>query len=103
MFHIAFYVPETHAEEVKESMFQAGAGSIGNYDKCAFESRGIGQFRALEGSNPFIGNQNELEKVCELKVEMVCKKDVLSEVIKALKASHPYETPAYYVIETVGI
>src|SRR5690606_39222443 len=100
MYHIAFYVPVDHADKVKESMFQAGAGTIGNYDKCSFEYSGIGQFRALEGSDPFIGKQGEVEKVKELKVEMVCKKESLIEAIKALKASHPYETPAYYVIET---
>lgn len=103
MYHIAFYVPETHAEEVKDSMFKAGAGKIGNYDKCSFEYSGIGQFRALEGSDPYIGNQGEVEKVKELKVEMVCKKEFLTGAITALKQSHPYETPAYYVIETVGI
>ena len=103
MYHLAFYVPETHAEKVKESMFQAGAGSIGNYDKCSFESKGIGQFKALAGSNPFLGKQGEIERVSELKIEMICKKECLSAVIAALKANHPYETPAYYVIETVGI
>ena len=103
MFHIAFYVPESHLEEVKESMFEAGAGSIGNYDKCSFEYKGIGQFRALKGSDPFIGQQGVIEKVSEVKVEMVCKKEVLQNVINALKEAHPYETPAYYVIETVRI
>ncbi len=103
MFHLAFYVPETHAEKVKEKLFQAGAGKIGNYDRCSFESKGIGQFRALAGSDPFIGKAGEVERVVELKVEMVCKKECLSQVVAALKESHPYETPAYYVIETVGI
>lgn len=103
MYHIAFYVPETHSEEVKDSMFKAGAGTIGNYDKCSFEYSGIGQFRALEGSDPFLGKVGQVERVKELKVEMVCKKEFLSAAIEALKESHPYETPAYYVIETVGI
>ena len=103
MFHIAFYVPESHSEQVKESMFAAGAGQIGNYAKCSFEYKGIGQFQALPGSTPFVGQEGQLEKVEELKVEMVCKKELIHAVVKALKASHPYETPAYYVIETVGI
>lgn len=103
MYHIAFYVPESHVEKVKESMFSAGAGTIGNYEKCSFEYSGLGQFKPLPGATPFIGSEGELEKVKELKVEMVCKKEFLTEAIKALKASHPYETPAYYVIETVGI
>lgn len=103
MYHIAFYVPESHAEEVKESMFKAGAGKLGNYEHCSFEYKGIGQFRPLQGSSPFIGSHEMLEKVSEVKVEMICKKEFLAQSIAALKASHPYETPAYYVIETVGI
>jgi structural hemagglutinin/hemolysin toxin protein RtxA len=103
MFHIAFYVPLDHAEKVKESMFKAGAGTIGNYEKCSFEYNGIGQFKPLPGSTPFLGSEGKLEKVSELKVEMVCKKDCLPAAIAALKSSHPYETPAYYVIEMVGI
>jgi structural toxin protein (hemagglutinin/hemolysin) RtxA len=103
MYHVAFYVPETHVEEVKESMFQAGAGHIGNYAKCSFEYAGIGQFQALPGSTPFVGKEGQVEKVKELKVEMVCKKELINAVVAALKASHPYETPAYYVTETVGV
>jgi structural toxin protein (hemagglutinin/hemolysin) RtxA len=103
MFHIAFYVPENHAEKVKESMFQAGAGNIGNYARCSFEFKGLGQFTPLPGSSPSIGSQGELEIVSEIKVEMVCVKEHLVAVIAALKAHHPYETPAYYVIETLNI
>lgn len=102
MYHIAFYVPETHAEEVKESMFDAGAGKIGNYDKCSFEYRGIGQFRAHPGSQPFLGSVGQVEQVTEIKVEMVCLDEHIVKVIKALKASHPYETPAYYVTEMLN-
>lgn len=60
MYHIAFYVPVTHADKVKTKMFQAGAGKIGNYDQCSFEYKGIGQFRPLSGSNPFIGSKNQV-------------------------------------------
>lgn len=103
MYHIAFYVPEEHAAKVKESMFQAGAGKIGNYEKCSFESKGLGQFKPLPGSRPFIGTEGNLEIVAELKVEMVCEKEFLEASIEALKRSHPYETPAYYVIEVINI
>lgn len=101
MIHISFYVPIDHAEKVKSAMFAAGAGRIGNYDCCSFEFQGIGQFRPLKGSQAFIGNQGVLEKVPELKVEMVCEKSVIHEVVAALKKSHPYEVPAYYTIETL--
>lgn len=80
-------------------MFAAGAGTLGNYDKCSFEYKGIGQFRPLSGSSPFLGEEGKIERVEELKVEMICKKEFLTAAIKALKATHPYETPAYYVTE----
>lgn len=102
MFHISFYVPLEHAEAVKEAMFMAGAGKIGNYEKCSFESEGWGQFRPLKGSHAFIGEVGKLEKVRELKVEMVCTSAIVEQVVQALKQSHPYETPAYYLISVVG-
>jgi structural toxin protein (hemagglutinin/hemolysin) RtxA len=103
MFHLAVYVPVEHAEKVKLALFAAGAGRIGNYAQCSFESEGLGQFMPLAGSQPFVGEQEKLEKVRELKVEMVCEETHLAAAIDALKAAHPYETPAYYVIKTLGI
>jgi structural hemagglutinin/hemolysin toxin protein RtxA len=102
MVHISFYVPVHYAEKVKAAMFQAGAGKIGKYDSCSFEVKGIGQFRPLPGSNPTIGSHFELKTVDELKVDMVCEEVIIHEVIDALKKSHPYETPAYYVIEVLN-
>ena len=95
MYKIEFYVPESGLEKVKNAMFQAGAAVIGNYDCCAWQIKGEGQFRPLEGSKPFIGETNKIEKIPEYKVELVCPDDKIKEVIAALKASHPYETPAY--------
>lgn len=99
MIHLSFYVPVKDAERVKEAVFQAGGGKIGNYDSCAFEIRGIGQFRPLEGSRPAIGSQDQVEKVEEVKVEIVCEEHLIEDVVRALKKSHPYETPAYYAIK----
>ncbi len=101
MIHICFYVPMKDADRVKNAMFQAGAGKIGNYDQCSFDSIGKGQFRPLPGSNPTIGSQNMLETVQEVKVEMVCEDHLARDVVEALKKSHPYETPAYYAIKTL--
>lgn len=101
MIHISFYVPVKDAEKVKNAMFQAGAGRIGNYDYCSFEMKGQGQFRPLPGSNPTIGSEGVVETVEELKVDMVCEDSYIREVIAALKKSHPYETPAYYAIKTL--
>jgi hypothetical protein len=103
MMHISFYVPEDHAEKVKTAMFSAGGGQIGNYENCSFEYKGIGQFKPLKGSQPFLGHEGQIEKVSELKVEMVCEDFLIEAVVNALKKAHPYETPAYYVIKTLGL
>jgi hypothetical protein len=102
-YQIGVYVPESHVEIVKEKMFDAGAGKLGLYDRCSFEYKGIGQYRPLSGSDPFLGSELIVEKVSEFKIEMICKKEFLQDVIAALKASHPYEMPAYYVIGLVNI
>lgn len=100
MYHLYFYVPSEQLEEVKEALFQAGAGRIGNYDHCCWQVQGQGQFRPLEGSNPSIGSQNEVETLEEYRVEMVCSEEVLQPALKALLESHPYEEVAhgYYEI-----
>jgi len=101
MYKLAIFIPETHLEQVKTAMFDAGAGRIGNYDQCCWQIKGQGQFRALEGANPFLGQQNTVEYVDEYKVEMVCEDDLLMPVLEAMKTSHPYEEPAYDVIKLV--
>ncbi|MFJ1267976.1 NGG1p interacting factor NIF3 [Legionella lytica] len=97
MYKLCFYVPASHLNNVKEAVFNAGAGTIGNYSHCAWEVLGEGQFMPLHGSAPFIGETNKVEKVSEYKVEMVCAPECIHEVITALKKAHPYETPAYDV------
>jgi hypothetical protein len=97
MYKISFYVPESHKEEVKTALFEAGAGKIGQYDCCSFEVLGVGQFRSLPGSNPFLGKIGEVERVSEYKVEMVVSDENMRAAVKALKAAHPYETPAYNI------
>lgn len=95
MYKICFYVPTTHAEEVKTAMFAVGAGKIGDYACCAWQVLGEGQFMPLEGSHSFIGEQGLLEKVSEYKIEMVCADEHIRAAIAALKKAHPYEEPAY--------
>ncbi len=92
---IEFYVPETHLEKVKSAVFSAGAGRIGNYDCCSWQTAGTGQFRPCKGSKPFIGKKDRIETVQEYKVELVCDSKHINRVVEALKKSHPYETPAY--------
>ena len=99
LYQISFYVPEENNETVKRAMFDAGAGIVGNYKQCAWQTLGEGQFKPLDGSQPYIGEVNTLEKVKEFKVEMVCTSQYIEAVIQALKSSHPYEVPAFSVIK----
>ena len=99
MYKISFFVPLLYADKVKRAVFLTGAGRIGAYDSCCWETAGTGQFRPLSGSDPFIGGEGVLETVEELKVEMVCAIENIAPAINALKKAHPYETPAYEVIK----
>ena len=95
LWKFVFYVPADYADQVKEAVFEAGAGRIGNYDHCCWSVEGRGQFRPLEGSSPFVGERGAVESVIEAKVEMVCEGCDLPAVLKAFLDAHPYETPAY--------
>lgn len=95
MYHVYVYVPETHVEEVKTAMFAVGAGRIGNYDCCAWQTLGEGQYRPREGAEPFIGELDRIERVSEFRVEMICEDAVLADVVAAMRQAHPYEEPAF--------
>ena len=97
MYKLCFYVPESHLEAVKNAVFDAGAGRIGDYDRCCWQVVGQGQFRPLAGSEPFLGSQGALEQVPEYRVEMVCERPVIIKVVAALMQAHPYEEPAWDV------
>ncbi len=97
MYKLVFFVPVDHAETVKEAVFNAGAGRIGDYGCCCWQVLGSGQFKPLEGSDPYIGSQGKLEVVEEYRVEMVCDDRRIKEAVHALKRAHPYEEPAYDV------
>lgn len=99
MYQICFYVPKTHLELVKQAMFDNGAGNIGNYSCCSWQTLGIGQFMPLEASNAFIGNKHQITKVVEYQVTMVCPDDMIENVIIALKQVHPYEEVSYQVLK----
>ncbi|MCF5706721.1 NGG1p interacting factor NIF3 [Pseudomonas syringae] len=97
MHKLAFFVPASHVDEVKSAVFAAGAGRIGDYDQCCWQVLGHGQFRPLDGSQPFVGQRGVVEQVEEWKVELVVADELIQQVVVALKQSHPYETPAYEV------
>lgn len=103
MLKLCFYVPESHLESVKQAVFAAGAGKIGNYDSCCWQTAGEGQFRPMSGADPFLGQQGKLEKVIEYKVELVCENALLVPVLAALRDAHPYEEPAFDVIELMSV
>lgn len=95
MYKFVFFVPESHLDTVKSAVFAAGAGRIGNYDCCAWQVRGEGQFRPLPGSDPYLGDTDKLTLVIEYRVEMVCADECIQQALAALRAAHPYEEPAY--------
>lgn len=103
MFKLCCYIPESHLEPVKRALFDAGAGRIGNYEHCAWQVLGRGQFRPLAGSEPFIGTRDALECVAEYRVEMVCADALIAQVIDALRQAHPYEEPAFDVIRVEDV
>ena len=97
MYKLVFFVPESHLEHVKNAVFATGAGTIGDYEQCCFETRGTGQFKPMAGANPFIGQAGLLEQVAEVRVELVCADALIRPAIAALRAAHPYEEPAFDV------
>ena len=97
MYKLAFFVPASHVDVVKAAVFAAGGGRIGDYDHCAWQTLGQGQFRPLDGSQPFLGQTGQVEVVEEWKVELVVADDLIAQVVAALKQHHPYETPAFEV------
>ena len=101
MYKLCFYVPESHLEQVKTAVFAAGAGRIGDYDSCCWQVLGQGQFRPLAGSTPFLGRQDEVEPVDEYRVELVCEASCIKAAVEAMIAAHPYEEPAWGVVQMV--
>lgn len=97
MYKISVFIPEDYLEPVKSAMFESGAGRIGDYDCCAWQIQGMGQFRPLDNANPFIGSKGAVETVSEYKVEMVCADETIKAALDAMKQAHPYEEPAYDV------
>lgn len=100
---IVVFVPESHADIIRDAMTSAGAGRIGNYTSCSFSSRGIGRFKPEDGANPAIGQVGTLESVEEERIELLCSRDCLNNVIMEMKRVHPYEEVAYdiYLLENL--
>jgi len=98
---LVVFVPKADWQKLSEAMWQAGAGSIGNYDQCSFRTEGSGTFRASEESNPSIGQKGSLHQEEEYRLEVLVEQHRESAVLRAMKEAHPYEEVAYeiYAIE----
>ncbi len=103
MYKLIYYVPESHLESTKLAIFAAGAGGIGNYEHCAWQILGTGQFKPVKGAQPFIGELDTLEQLPEWRVETIVPENQAREVAQALKASHPYEEPAFEFIQIIEV
>jgi dinuclear metal center YbgI/SA1388 family protein len=89
------FIPEKDVERLSAALFDAGAGHIGKYSACSFRSKGTGTFFGEEGTNPAVGESGQLERAEEVRVETVVALSKVESVIRALRASHPYEEPAF--------
>lgn len=98
LFKLAVYVPLTHIEVVRNALSEAGVGHIGNYSHCSFQAKGQGTFKPLEGTSPYIGSQNELTFVDEVKLETIVKEQHVNGAVEAMIKAHPYEEVAYDLI-----
>jgi hypothetical protein len=94
---LVVFVPREALDTVRDAVFEAGAGRIGNYERCSWYTQGTGTFLAGEGSTPALGEVGREERVAELRLETVFPADRQEEVVAALREAHPYEEPAFDV------
>lgn len=92
---LAVFVPASHADAVREALFAAGAGHVGNYDECSFDLQGTGTFRAGESTSPYVGERGVRHTGAEVRVEVICPARLEPAVVAALQRAHPYEEVAY--------
>lgn len=105
LYKLTVYVPISYADAIRNALGDAGAGHIGNYSHCTFQTEGQGTFKPLEGTNPHIGIQGKLEYVEEVKIETIIEQSKLNDVVQAMIKLHPYEEVAYdvYPLENAGV
>ena len=104
LYKLAVYVPKTHELVLRDALGEAGAGYIGNYSHCTFNTPGIGTFKPDENTNPFIGTVGQIEEVEEVKIETIVPQSILQKTIDKMLKAHPYEEVAYdiYKLENKG-
>ena len=99
---LVVFVPREALDTVRDALFAAGAGRIGDYERCSWYTEGTGTFLGGEGTAPDVGRPGREERVAELRLETVFPVDRQDEVVAALRRAHPYEEPAFDVYELVS-
>lgn len=99
LMKLVTFVPVEHLDKVRNALFTAGAGQIGDYDQCGYITEGYGTFRAGEGTNPFCGQQGKLHTEPEIRLETIFPGFIKGKVIQALLTTHPYEEPAFDILQ----
>jgi dinuclear metal center YbgI/SA1388 family protein len=94
---LVVFCPESHAVDLRFSLFEAGAGGIGNYDQCSFNVSGMGTFRATDQASPFVGKKGELHYENEVRIELIYPVPAQNAILNAMFAKHPYEEVAYTI------
>ena len=94
---LVVFVPPDALDAVRSALFEAGAGRIGDYERCSWYTQGTGTFLGGEDSSPAIGERGREERVAELRLETVFPAELHEEVVAALRRAHPYEEPAFDV------
>lgn len=103
MYQLIVYVPIDATEQVKDAIFSAGAGTLGQYSHCCFEMQGTGQFCPSAEAHPERGKRRSVNYVEESRIELLCPSHCLRNAITRLKQAHPYEHPVYAVIALTDI
>lgn len=101
-YHLVTYVPRKDAQTVREALWKAGAGQVGQYGDASFNTDGIGTFRGGPNTNPTIGEPGVLESVDETRIEVLLRRELKGQVLSALNSAHPYETVAYQLYPIVN-
>lgn len=91
-------VPHTHLYQLLDAMAAAGAGRLGEYTHCSYTSDGIGRFKPSAVANPALGAKEQLNEVPEVRVETICDREKVKQVVAAIRAAHPYEEPMLYLL-----
>ena len=94
---LVVFVPRESLDPVRDALFAAGAGRIGDYERCSWYTAGTGTFKGGAGTSPSVGESGREERVSELRLETVFPEERQEDVVAALRAAHPYEEPSFDV------